>query len=177
MALARAQKLHLSNDEVDRLKRIIRGHLRIHDMARRMLEKREHPVGHRQGQGHARSISPSRRTIYRFFRDTREAGVDIILLSLADLRATYEHTLPESLWKAELDVCRILLENYWERPVEVVKPPSLLDGHEVMEAFDLRPSPTVGKLLEAIREGQATGEILNKDDALSFGKKWLSEVN
>ena len=171
MVSARARELHLSNDEVDRLKRIIRGHLRVHDMARRMLEKRE------QDSGQARALFPSRRTIYRFFRDTREAGVDIILLSLADLRATYEHTLPEDLWKAELDVCRILLENYWERPVEVVRPPCLLDGHEVMEAFDLHPSPAVGKLLEAIREGQAMGEVLSKEDALSFGKKWLAKEN
>jgi len=171
MVSVRARKLHLSNDEVDRLNWIIRGHLRIHDMARRMLEKRK------QAKGGERSGNPSRRTIYRFFRDMREASVDIILLSLADLRATYEHTLPEDLWKAELDVCRILLENYWERPVEVVRPPCLLDGHEVMEAFDLHPSPVVGKLLEAIREGQAMGEIISKEDALFFGKKWLIEEN
>ena len=165
----RARKLHLSNDEIDRLKRIVRGHLRIHDMARRMLEQREH------AEGQERSGNPSRRAIYRFFRDTREAGVDIILLSLADLRATYEHSLPEDLWKAELDVARLLLENYWERPTETVKPPSYLDGHEVMEAFELRPSPIVGKLLEAIREGQAIGEVAKKSDALAFGKKWLKE--
>ena len=115
MVSERARKLHLSNDEVDRLKRIVRGHLRIHDMARRMLDERN------QAKGGERSGNPSRRSIYRFFRDTREAGVDIILLSLADLRATYEHTLPEDLWKAELNVCRLLLENYWERPAEVVK--------------------------------------------------------
>ena len=160
----RARKLHLSNDEADRLKRIIRGHLRIHDMARRMLDERE------QAKDDELAGFPSRRSIYRFFRDTREAGVDIILLSLADLRAAYGHTLPESLWKAELDICRILLENYWEKPAEVVKPPSLLNGHEVMRMFDLTPSPKVGNLLEAIREGQAMGEILDRDDALSFGK-------
>ena len=169
MVAERARKLHLSNDEVDRLKRIVRGHLRVHDMARRMLEQRK------QAQGEERSGNPSRRTIYRFFRDMREAGVDIILLSLADLRATYEHSLPEDLWKAELDVCRVLLENYWERPAETVKPPSFLDGHEVMKAFELSPSPIVGALLEAIREAQATGEITEKIEALTFGKKWLKE--
>ena len=134
-----------------------------------MLEQRK------QAQGEERSGNPSRRTIYRFFRDMREAGVDIILLSLADLRATYEHSLPEDLWKAELDVCRVLLENYWERPAETVKPPSFLDGHEVMKAFELSPSPIVGALLEAIREAQATGEITEKIEALTFGKKWLKE--
>ncbi len=169
MVSERARKLHLSNDEVDRLKRIVRGHLRVHDMARRMLGQRE------QDKARERNGDPSRRTIYRFFRDTREAGVDIILLSLADLRATYEHSLPEDLWAAELDVARLLMENYWERPTETVKPPSFLDGHEVMETFGLRPSPIVGELLEAIREGQATGEITEKDEALAFGKKWLEE--
>jgi len=147
--------------------------LRVHDMARRMLEQREQAKG-QEGSGAER---PSRRTIYRFFRDTREAGVDIILLSLADLRATYEHTLPEGLWKAELDVARLLLENYFERPEETVKPKSLLDGHEVMKAFDLRPSPRVGAVIEAIREGQAMGEIATRGDALAFGKKWLAEEN
>ena len=170
MVAERARSLHLSNDEVDRLKCIVRGHLRVHDMARRMLEKGT------QAQGHARSAgSPSRRTIYRFFRDTREAGVDIVLLSLADLRATYEHTLPEDLWGAELDVARILLENYFERPEEVVKPKSLLNGHEVMQAFDLRPSPRVGAVIEAIREAQATGEVGTRDEAVAFGELWLKE--
>jgi len=58
-----------------------------------------------------------------------------------------------------------------------VMPPSLLSGHEVMKAFDLHPGPTVGRLLEAIREGQAMGGIFNKEDALSFGEKWLAEEN
>jgi hypothetical protein len=29
--------------------------------------------------------------------------------------------------------------------------------------------------LEAIREGQAIGEVAKKSDALAFGKKWLKE--
>jgi len=70
---------------------------------------------------------------------------------------------------------RILLENYFERPEETVKPKSLLDGHEVMEAFDLRPSPKVGAVIEAIREAQATGEIGTREGALKFGEKWLEE--
>jgi len=160
MAAARGQALHLSNDEIDRVARVIRNHMRIHSMTNRLLDERK---------------QPSRRAIYRFFRDTREAGVDLILLSLADLRATYEHTLPEPLWKAALDVGRILLENLWERPTEVVKPPNLLNGYEVMEAFALTPSPLVGQVLEAIREAQAMGEIAEREEALAFGKRWLKE--
>jgi len=162
IATERARALHMSNDEIDRLDRIIRGHLRIHSMTRQLLDEGK---------------QPTRRAIYRFFRDTREAGVDIILLSLADLRATYGHGLPEDIWKAELDICRLLLENLWERPTEVVRPPVLLNGYEVMKAFDLSPGPMVGKLIEAIREGQAVGEIEKKDEALIFGRKWLTTQN
>ena len=159
MAVERARSLHLSNDEIDRLRIIIRGHMRIHSLTREELERQK---------------QPSRRAIYRFFRDMGEAGVDVILLSLADLRATYEHTLPESTWSATLDVSRLLLENLWEKPADTVAPPVLLNGNDVMEAFDLNPSPLIGQLLEAIREAQATGEIIERGEALEFGRDWLA---
>jgi len=174
LATERAEKLRLSKNEIHRLDTVIRGHLRIHAMAQRMLDGGTQAEGNARSGASSVSSRPSRRTIYRFFRDTQEASVDLMLLSLADLRATYEHTLPESLWKAELDICRILLENLWERPEETVKPPALLNGHEVMAAFELEPGPRVGALLEAIREGQASGEILTKEDALAFGERWLA---
>ncbi|MCF6278394.1 MAG: HD domain-containing protein, partial [Anaerolineales bacterium] len=160
MAVERARMLRLSNDEIDRLRRIVRGHMRVHALTQELLEKQR---------------QPSRRAIYRFFRDTREAGVDVILLSLADLRATYEHTLPEAIWAAALDISRLLLENWWERPAETVSPPRLVDGHDVMQAFGLRSGPQVGRLLEAIREAQATGAITTREAALTFGAKWLKE--
>lgn len=158
IAANRMRELHLSNDEIDRVQRIIRNHMRIHSMVGRLSTN---------------GTQPSRRAIYRFFRDAREAGIDLVILSLADLRATYEHTLPEDLWQTALDISRTLLENYFEKPTEVVKPPSLLNGHEVMQAFELVPSPRVGQLLEAIREGQAMGEIKTKAEALTFGRAWM----
>ncbi len=168
IAVERAEKLHLSKKELNRLEKTIRGHLRIHAMAQRMDEQGK------QAAGNAGRGFPSRRVIYRFFRDTQGASLDLILLSLADLRATYEHTLPEALWKAELDVCRILLENLWEHPAETVHPPPLLNGHEVMAIFGLDSGPLVGALLEALREGQAAGDVLTREEALAFCRRWLS---
>jgi hypothetical protein len=74
-----------------------------------------------------------------------------------------------------LDVARVLLENYWEKPEETVTPPRLLDGHDLMSELDLKPGPVVGRMLEAIREGQATGRISTREEALVFGKNWLEE--
>ncbi len=158
MAAERARLLSLSNDEIARMTAVIRNHMRIHFHTSR-----------KDGEGK----DPSRRAIYRFFRDSGEAGLDLILLALADLRATHGNTLKQETWTAALDVCRIFLENYWERPEEVVAPPKLIDGNEVMRELNLAPGPRVGDVLEAIREGQATGKVSTREDAIAFGRKWL----
>ncbi|MGD8403481.1 MAG: HD domain-containing protein [Anaerolineales bacterium] len=160
MAATRANALHLSNDEIHRLRLIIRHHMRVHFHSNRLETEGK---------------TPSRKAIYRFFRDTDEAAVDLILLALADTRATREHTLTQETWTAALDICRIFLENYWEKPAESVSPPRLLDGNEIMNAFDLKPGPRVGEILEVIREAQATGKVSTREDALTYASDWLGE--
>jgi tRNA nucleotidyltransferase/poly(A) polymerase len=160
LAAERAGQLHLSNDEIARVDSIIRHHMRLH-----------YHISRRDGEGK----EPSRRAIYRFFRDSGEAGVELVLLALADLRATYGNTLTQETWTAALDTCRIFLENYWEHPEQVVSPPKILDGNDVMRELGLKPGPRVGEVLEAIREGQATGKVSTREEAIAFGKKWQDE--
>jgi len=119
--------------------------------------------------------SPSRRAIFRFFRDTGESGVDVCLLALADLRATYEQTLPQEMWGAALDIVRLLLENWWEKQPECITPPPLLNGNDLMSELHLQPGSLIGDLLEAIREAQAVGEVVTREDALAAAKKRLEE--
>ena len=160
MAASRARALALSNDEIQRMMLVIKNHMRIHFHASR-----------KEGEGK----DPSRRAIYRFFNDNGEAGPDLILLALADLRGTYGSGLKQETWSAALDVCRIFLENYWEHPEEVVSPPKLLDGNDLMRELGFSPSPRLGEVLESIREGQATGKISTREDAFEFARKWLKE--
>ena len=160
IAAERARAFNLSNGEVDRLRVIIRNHMRIHSFADRLIEDEQ---------------KPSRKAIYRFFRDSNAAGLELILLGLADLRATRAHSLTIETWTAYLDVARTLLENYWERPQEVVAPPRLLDGNDLIKALALKPGPVIGQVLEAIREEQAAGNINSRDDALAFAHNWVKE--
>jgi tRNA nucleotidyltransferase/poly(A) polymerase len=154
----RAEAFNLSNDEIEMVRKIVLHHMRFHDFTSRMEGEQK---------------EPSRRAIYRFFRDTGEAGVDLALLGLADLRGTYGPTLPQETWSAALDVARILLENYWEKREETVAPPRLVDGNDLMQELSLQPGRTVGQLLEAVREGQATGKIATREDALEYAKQQL----
>jgi tRNA nucleotidyltransferase/poly(A) polymerase len=167
MAVARAKALHFSNDEIQRLRLVIRNHMRVHFHSNRMEDP---PIS----GGEAEQKTPSRKAIYRFFRDAGEAGIDLVLLALADTRATRGHNLTQETWTATLNVCRIFLENFWEKPSETVTPPRLLDGNELMAEFGLQPGPRVGEVLEAIREAQATGKVDTREEALSFAKDWLN---
>jgi tRNA nucleotidyltransferase/poly(A) polymerase len=157
----RGRAFNLSNDEVERIKKIIEHHMRFHFFTSRLQDENK---------------EPSRKAIYRFFRDAGEAGVDLVLLGLADLRGTQGTTLTQETWTSALDVARILLENYWERPQEAVAPPRLLNGNELMSELGLVPGRIVGQLLEAIREEQATGKVESREQAFAFARERLKEL-
>jgi tRNA nucleotidyltransferase/poly(A) polymerase len=149
---SRARQLHLSNAELDRLHTIVKHHMRP-----LWLAQTGNP--------------PSDRAIYRFFRDTQEAGVDICLLSLADTLATYGPTLPQDVWANHLNIIRSLLEAWWEKPGESVSPPALLTGHDLIEKLGMKPGPKIGQILEAVREAQASNKVHTRSEALKYAEK------
>jgi tRNA nucleotidyltransferase/poly(A) polymerase len=157
----RARAFNLSNDEVERIRSIVQHHMRFHFFTGRL-------EGDKQ--------EPSRKAIYRFFRDTGKAGIDLVLLGLADLRGTQGPALSQETWTAALEVARILLENYWEKSQETVTPPRLVDGNELMLELGLKPGRVIGQLLEAIREGQATGKVTNREQALDLAREYLKNL-
>ena len=160
-ASKRVQEFNLSNDEVERVKKIIKNHMRFHFFSNQMEDKKQ---------------GPSRKAIYRFFRDSGEAGVDLVLLGLADLRGTRGDTLPQETWTIALNIAEILLENYWEKREEAVAPPRLLNGNDLMRELNIEPGPIVGQLLEAIREEQAIGNIETREQAIEFAHKELKNL-
>ncbi|HUG34190.1 MAG TPA: DUF5678 domain-containing protein [Anaerolineales bacterium] len=160
-ASKRGHAFNLSNDEIERIKKIIFNHMRVHFFTSQWIEKK---------------LEPSRKAIYRFFRDAGEAGVDLILLGLADLRGTRDHMLTEEHWSAALHVAGIFLENYYEKREETVSPPRLVDGHDLMKELNLEPGRTLGQLLEAIREAQAIGEVNTRGQAFEFARRELNRI-
>ncbi len=154
----RATKYNLSNDEAARVQSIVANHMRFNLLVSRMQAAAE---------------APSRRSIYRYFRAAGDTGLDLIALGLADHWGMMEQTLDQGTWDAATEVARALLENCLERPEESVTPPRLLDGNDIMREYGIESGPTVGELLEAIREAQAAGEVRDRATALAFGREWL----
>jgi len=116
---------------------------------------------------------PSRRAIYRYFRDTGEAGIDILFLSLADHLATRGPELKQSHWREHVRVVEYVLSRRFEEE-GTVRPPKLVDGHDIISIFGISPGPRVGEILEAVREAQAAAEVTSREEALSFIKELLA---
>jgi putative nucleotidyltransferase with HDIG domain len=152
----RAVDLRFSNIEVNRLRLIVRHHMRP-----TWLAHGDHP--------------PSARAIYRFFRATGPAGVDICLLSLADLLAAYGPTLNQDRWSRQIGVVRAMLEAWWEHNEEKVSPPALITGHDLINAVGLTPGPLIGEMLELVREAQVSGSVKSHKQALALVRESLSE--
>jgi len=156
--IRRGLAMALSNGELDWLERVVRNHMRIHHLA-------------------ATGQAASPRAIYRFFQKAGDAGVAICLLSLADTLATYGTTITREVLEKELAICRQLLEAWWEFPQQMVRPPKLLDGIELMQDLSIEPGPLVGELLEAVRLAQVEGRVTTRMDALELARQLLRKKN
>ncbi len=118
---------------------------------------------------------PSDKSIYRYLRDARREAPGIVLLSLADQRATRGPSSTPRHEKHHARICLDLLKLYFDKAKE--KPfVRLIDGHDLIRQLRLKPSPLIGKVLAEVTEQQVLGKIETKKEALELAKKIAGEV-
>ena len=150
----RGRHLALSENEINLCEIIVQNHMRIHNLDRT-------------------GTIPTRRAIYHYFRDTNQAGVDICLLSLADVLGTYGPTLTQEHWIEKLDICLMLFSAWWEQKSSIVTPPRLITGDDLIQLFNLVPGRRIGEILESVQESQAVGTITDREEAIKFVRDLL----
>ena len=100
-------------------------------------------------------------------------AIDTIFLNFADHLATRGPELDLEEWREQAQKLAYVLEERF-REESIVSPPKLIDGHDLIDIFSLTPGPRIGKLLEAVREAQAVGNIATREEAFGFIQKRLS---
>lgn len=155
IAAAAMRRLRFSARETGMVRAMVAAHLRPVQMAQQGL--------------------PTRRAIYRFFRDTGDAGIETLFLSLADHLATVGPRLNEAGWRRHVALTSYILQKRLA-DTDIVSPPKLLRGDDLMAALGLGPGPLVGRLLEAVREAQAAGEVSNREEALALAQRLAAQA-
>ncbi len=117
-------------------------------------------------------VIPSRRSLYRFYRDAGDDTPGVLLLHLADHLATYGPTIHLPVLRSHLAAVSHMLTPAFPAvsgaDASPILPAPLLDGREIMSLTGLAPSRRIGVLLEQLREAQAVGEVSNREQAEHF---------
>ncbi|MEM7330455.1 MAG: DUF5678 domain-containing protein [Chloroflexota bacterium] len=106
------------------------------------------------------------RQIYRYFLEFENEGVDQLILVSASKALGYFQKHEEATDK----IINALLEGRFKRYNQVINPPMLINGRELMQQLKLPSGPEIGRLLRLIKEEQAAGKITTLEDALNFAR-------
>jgi poly(A) polymerase len=148
------QRLRFSTNETTYVETLVYNHLRPFQMSSEGL--------------------PSARAVYRFFRDTREAGIGTLYLAMADYLACRGPLFLMREWRIVCELVRHIAEEH-RRQQAVIAPSKLIDGNELMRALGLKPGPKLGLLLESIREAHAAGAVSSKEEAVELARRAMEE--
>ncbi|MBI4003512.1 MAG: HD domain-containing protein [Candidatus Omnitrophica bacterium] len=155
LALTAAQRLRFSNRETQMISQLVRHHLRPGFLSR--------------------EPQLTRRAIYRFYKDLGDDGPACLLTWWCDRMATRGPLSRVDQLDQQRARLEELLSPYFFKVEEIVKPPRLVDGHQLMAEFHLTPGPAVGELLAAIEEAQAEGQVHSAEEALALAKARLTQ--
>ena len=115
----------------------------------------------------------TKRAKFRFFRDAGNEAVSILLISLADQRATHGYRTIEMTRARHERLIRRLVAEYFASLHQKKQLP-LVNGNILMKRLGLTPSPLIGALLAQLRELQAIGKIKTTQDALKAAAKIIA---
>jgi poly(A) polymerase len=116
---------------------------------------------------------PTSRAIYRYFRDTGDAGIDTLYLSLADHLAARGPGLLKNQWEYHTRLVAYVLQEHLRQ--KKAAPAKLVDGNDLINLFGMKPGAAMGELLESIHEAQAAGELTDREAALEWVRISLGE--
>jgi tRNA nucleotidyltransferase (CCA-adding enzyme) len=73
----------------------------------------------------------------------------------------------------EIGNLKSLIDRYLDPNDQVAHPTPLVSGHDLIQALQISPSPTIGKLLTEIQLARIMGEIATPADAIQFAQQMI----
>ena len=115
------------------------------------------------------------KVMMRYVRKMGDNVVDNIILAKADRLSARGIDITEEIVNVNLSGLDKLLDFYLTKKDSLAPLPKLIDGREVMELLDIKPSPKLGEIINAVNEAQLNGDVLTHEDAVRFILNWSFE--
>jgi hypothetical protein len=114
------------------------------------------------------------RARYRFLRSVEPCAAEAIVLSLGDRMATAGVRDRRRWARRHATLARHLWAGHW-REVAHGLPKPLLNGLEIAQAVGMEPGPGLGVLVELLKEAQAIGEVVTRDQAEQLVRQAIAQ--
>lgn len=112
------------------------------------------------------------RAIIRFIRKIGDDTLDLLELARADRLSARGPAVSDEMIEVNLSNLEKLKEKYFEISPKLKEMPKLVDGNEIMQILNLKPSPKLKEIIDEIKELQLEGKINNKEEAINFLKNY-----
>lgn len=108
------------------------------------------------------------KVMMRYVRKMGDNVVDNIILAKADRLSARGVDITEDVVNANLSGLDKLLDFYLSKKDTLAPLPKLIDGREIMELLNIKPSPKLGEIINAVNEAQLNGDVLTHEDAVQL---------
>jgi len=109
------------------------------------------------------------KVMMRYLRKSEDNAIDTILIAQADRLSARGEAITDEMVKKNIDdlnhLCKFCVAQKNIKPL-----PKLLNGNEVMKILNIKPSPKLGEILDALYEAQISGNVTTKEQAVDFIK-------
>jgi putative nucleotidyltransferase with HDIG domain len=117
------------------------------------------------------------RAMKKFFRETDEEGIGILLHALADLQSKGGMAVDKDEEKHYLTFCNHMAEYYLQEIATALQMETLVTGKDLIAIFGLQPSATFGEILREVEQAQRSQQVTTREEALAFVKALLRKSN
>lgn len=104
----------------------------------------------------------------RFVRKMDSNSIDNIILAMADRLSARGPEITEDIVEKNISSLTRLMDFYLEKRDALAPLPKLLDGNEIMNILNIKPSAQLGHVMNALHEAQISGDVNSRDDAIKF---------
>lgn len=108
----------------------------------------------------------------RYVRKLENNSIDEIILAQADRLSARGPAITDEIVENNINSLNRLMNFYLSVRNSLEPLPKLIDGNEAMKILNLKPSPTLGKILDALKDAQISGDVTTKDEAVNFIKNY-----
>ena len=115
------------------------------------------------------------KVMMRYVRKMGDNVVDNIILAKADRLSARGVDITEEIVNMNISGLDKLLDFYLSKKDSLAPLPKLIDGREIMEILNIKPSPKLGEIINAVNEAQLNGDVLTHEDAVQFILNWSFE--